>query len=431
MTHRRLLVLALLFTGCEPDLAPRFERVIDQPFVCPQLTFSVTQLDFFVMEPRPPQIVHLTNPGPPVIARLVHPRPPFFVIEPQGPLMVPEGISQLQVGYQPQDARRHVGDLQVIVEGCAPWTVALNGSLSSLVVDPADVDFGRVDAGATASRFVSLHNSAPHAVVVENQIAELGFSVRPATVTLGPRQSTSLEVTARPMQAGNFTGQLQVVVENEIRAFSTFRVTTGAPRLRVETTSVTVPMLAPFGQSTTPTVRRVRLFNDGDVPLDDLLIEVSPPTMELSLVPALVPAGSSADLQIHFFPLMPLGPRQWTVRLTSNGQVFFITVGGEVALVPACADRVHVDRRIIRVGPPYPRVEPLVFTNVTGGPCVIDDLHFDRWEWLVEGGDQFPVPANASVTKNLVITGPGTSVLRFMLLNSTSGADQLVVEATP
>lgn len=95
-----------------------------------------------------------------------------------------------------------------------PAGCGFHGAISSLVASPADVSFGLVPVGQTASTTVSIINQSSTAVEVSKlNVTGQSFSLSPQSnvpATLAAGSSLSLNVQFSPVAAGGTTGQLTI-----------------------------------------------------------------------------------------------------------------------------------------------------------------------------------------------------------------------------
>ena len=425
------VVVLVLSSACEPDTAERFERIVDrgQPTACLPIDVSPPFLEFGEVQSGTLSRRAFTvfNPSRTTIeVALEQPRPPFGVLAPET-LLVGFGQRSVEVTFQPPDARRHQAEVRLTSPGCASQTVALSGGgAGGIIVTPSRIDFGNVDAGVTERALLTLHNTsdAPRTVVIESSSDV--FRITPESLTIAPAALAQVEVAATPTSVGRFVAQAVITSGQRLEGVAFFEMSSGAARLRVESNELRVPVLPVMTGQIGATRRRLRVFNDGD---SDLFVgsRVTPSTGLTVRQPPTILPRQSALLELQFFPNVP-GPRQWTVELSDGARLQLVQVFADAVIVPACQATVTVDRGYLQPGPTYPRVERINFTNRSTTWCLVDDLRFDRPEWLV-GDVQVVLQPGETAGRDLTFTAPGNGTFRFLTVGHPQGNAEIPVNA--
>ena len=136
------------------------------------------------------------------------------------PASVASGFQKtLSVAYSPHSAGSSSGSLNIVTnDPKAPIiTISLFGSASNapatprLSVSPGGLHFGLVEVGQQVNRTITLSNVGSGDLVVgELRMSGANFTHTGTPMTIGPGESTTITVTARPASAEEFAAQLTI-----------------------------------------------------------------------------------------------------------------------------------------------------------------------------------------------------------------------------
>lgn len=189
-----------------------------------------------------------------------------------------------------------------------------------MVVEPTELDFGALAAGASTSRSFAIRNDGDLPLTVAGIARTLGgqhFEPDPAIafpLTLAPGDSQVVDVTWTAGPTPGATDVNEFVVAGDDPLHPTVRLrcvgATAGPRLRVS------PDFVEFGaQPVVPASRSLTIANDGSSPLTVSALRAPRPPFGLSGVPA-VPFAVGATGQTTFtVTFAPSQPGEWTDRI--------------------------------------------------------------------------------------------------------------------
>lgn len=209
--------------------------------------------------------------------------PGFFTIDPPVTELdvAPGTATNAMIRFAPQTEDEVKAQLTVRRSASCPEGVTQlvgRGSMQSLSWSPADLNFGRVPLNETATRVVTFSNRSGAELPLTISTEGDDFATPVVLGVLGPRTTTTVQVTCRPQSLSSLTGVLKVDVGTSplLPVRVPLRCSGGGPRLRPSPNPLafgTVPVLmdkktsTPLAQaSQTRVVRRLRLENVGTPP---------------------------------------------------------------------------------------------------------------------------------------------------------------------
>lgn len=224
-----------------------------------------------------------STPAQATLGAITGPNPGFFTLDP--PLtsvdLTPGLALSAMVRFAPQTETEVKAQVTVRrSSSCPEGTVQLagRGSMQSLSWAPAELNFGRVPLGQTATRTVTFSNRSGAELPLAISTEGVGFSTLTALGALAPRTTTTVQASCQPEALNAMTGTLRVDVGTTplLPVRIPLRCSGGGPRLRPTPSPLAfgaIPLLVdrqtsmplPASQQTVVT-RRLRLENIGTPP---------------------------------------------------------------------------------------------------------------------------------------------------------------------
>lgn len=122
----------------------------------------------------------------------------------------------VQVSFSPSEERAFQGTLLVRTQGGSSTSVSLSGTgvEKRLNVSPRSLDFGDVTVEETRTRTITISNPTESEVSISGVQITSGetaaFTISGAQSTLGPEESTTVQITFRPGERRNYTATVGV-----------------------------------------------------------------------------------------------------------------------------------------------------------------------------------------------------------------------------
>lgn len=347
-----------------------------------------------------------------------------FQVSASGEFQLEPGESlPLRVSFLPRDGRLHLGTLPFIGgRECEPQAVSLRGlGAGGLIAEPATLQVGHVPFDVVTRRSIKLRNTRRQPVVVTASTFS-SFLIDPLTFTLPALGEAPVEIGIAPGAGGLASGDVIFTSDRGDRTALTIFATAGAPKVELESASLEVPFLA-LGGATSPVTRTILVRNLGAGPLELSDFEVvstagSANEVQLSVPFTTLVTDAAMLMTVRIVPALPVGPRAWELRFTTNesdGQRRAIPVTGTVLAIPAC------DRVTARV--PFPTAAPteleVSLLNESPEPCLLDDVRLENpTSWSTSAPRQLALEGGESVTVRVNAPTTGSNVLRFNAVGS-------------
>jgi hypothetical protein len=201
-------------------------------------------------------------------------------------------------------------------------TVALSAGVGApvMVVEPTELDFGALAAGASATRSFAIRNDGDLPLTLAGVARTLGgphFEPDPAIafpLTLAPGASQVVDVTwtAGPTPGAPDVNEFEVAGDDPLHPTVRLRCVgaTAGPRLRVD------PDFVEFGgPPVVPASRSLTVANDGSSPLTVSALRPPRPPFGLSGAPAVPFAVGAAGQTTFTVMFAPTQPGEWTDRI--------------------------------------------------------------------------------------------------------------------
>ncbi|MFO0597436.1 MAG: choice-of-anchor D domain-containing protein [Myxococcaceae bacterium] len=431
------LGLSVALLGCEPQtmLMPADAGPPPPPVRKPDCLALPADIDFGEV-PRGSQAAvqfFLANhSAQSIIVELGPVSAPFAATE-EGKVEVRAGQSlPLRFSFQPPDARLQFIDVSYSPGlGCTAQTLRLHGlGLGGLEVPPA-VEFDALPLGQTSTRTVTVRNTRRTDVDVELVAGSLSPPVS-ATVTAFtvPALGTfdlPLEISPTELGTAVVTLELRVPMTGE-NVMTTVLASSGLPAIEVDRTVIDVPRLPLVTpMSLTRISRAVLLSNTGvsDLRIERVEVIAGPGSSATEVQTSFVggervlPTGV-APFNILFEPHAPLGPRAWTVRITTNDAAHpttDISVTGTVVDQATCSLEIVPSPTLLTLsGSSLPRSGTVTLTNPNPDTCLVDGFTLNSCStaFTVQPADeQFTIDSHASRVITVTTSTSGSCFLSW------------------
>jgi hypothetical protein len=276
----------------------------------------------------------------------------FGISQPATLALGPGESTTFEVRFTPNSSNSAGGAIQInsdfgnfIIRLSGQGNVTEVPPAGTLEVQPTNIDFGNVSLGSSATRTVTIRNAGPATInlsqVTLSAGSEAGFFIasQPAATTLGPGQSTTIEVGFRPVSAGSDQSSGTVTINSTggnatvgLRGRGNIQA---APVLEMNTA------VLDFGQVLTGESRTLTFTVRNAAGLDAAALEIGSVnvqtveglnTFQVTGIPeGPIPPGGSRQISITFAPLEidPVTGSVGQITITSNaGQPVTLTARG-------------------------------------------------------------------------------------------------------
>lgn len=398
---RALGLLALVFAACVAPPIPLIDAGTPVPNRCVPTPDDVA---FGVLTPgvAETRTILVRNPTQETLVIAVGEVSAPFTLE-SGRFKLAAGQQQpLKVSVQTTDALAHLA--RVTFSGglaCEPTSFLLSArTVGQLTVSPPQLDFGNVGIGETKTLAVVLTNSTDHDVRLIDAISTNAvFTAAVSTLLLGPRQSSVVQVEARPVVFGTTQATLVLTGSSFTRGVP-LQVNGGRAIAQLEPEVIDVPLVPFFpGAPSESFVARTVLLRNLAPPVappnaalritGPLRVEAIDGGLEELCVGAwsaagcaapgqgLITGGQALTVPVRISPTSE-GPRQWRVTFPTNDAL----APNQQVLITATAARpgecqLDVTPRTLVLGAHpagTPGVGSLTFHNTGSTPCFVDSL---------------------------------------------------------
>lgn len=368
-----------------------------------------------------------STPAHATVGAIGGPNPGFFTVDPPvSELDVAPGVAaNAMIRFAPQTEDEVKAQLTVRRSpSCPQGTTQLvgRGSMQSLSWAPAEVNFGRVPLNETATRVVTFSNRSGAELPLTISTEGNDFATPVALGVLGPRTTTTVQVTCQPQSLSSLTGVLRVDVGTSplLPVRVPLRCSGGGPRLRPSPNPLafgTIPVLLdkktnlPLAQvSQTRLVRRLRLENVGTPPPTP-----NDPIYNLTL---------GRDGTPPLMSLTPIGqtkPGEFTVAVGTYDPIGVPAVAGrnavdvEVMVQPAATGL----REALLTVYSNDAVRPVQEIRLTANAQAAERCAVGSLPAAILFGD---LPPNGSETQTLTLQNTGTSTCMVSGLEIATGS---------
>jgi hypothetical protein len=409
----------------------------------PQISVSPTSVNFGTVSTglKMNSNVLITNSGAAdlTISVLALSGPDFSLSGMNTPKTIPAGQSaQVVLTFSPATSGSAAGSLNITSNDPTnpAVTVPLNGTGSTaptgqLSATPADLSFGMVSTGRSATKQIVLTNTGNAAVKIASLSAHgFGLTTNGLTppVTLNPSENLTVTASFAPTSAGSATGSITVVSDAANSSLTIPSTGTGAQgELAIS------PAILNFGSvlSGQTKSQTITVTNTGDAALTIAQLRTSGSGYSISglVAPTTVPAGASVTFNVLFAPTTP-GSLAGTVSIASNASsspsVLSLTGTGTAASAILSPNPASVSFSNMNAGSSSSR--SVTISNNGNTPVTVSQIAINAKGFSVSGITTPLTLApgqNTAVTVTFQPTGSGTTAGEITIA-STQGTSIVI-----
>lgn len=279
----------------------------------------------------------------------------------------------IQVTFTPTRVGSRLGQLMITANlGAGLITVNLSGSgtpAPPVFVAPANIDFGKVQTGATSAALqVTVENSTAAVVPITSLDITGPFAIANnscGTSQLQANTDCALLLTFKPVASGPAAGALTLVDGAGKQTVQLSGTGTSPPTDRLDPASLSFQETA-VGETSDKEI--VTLTNSGDNPLTSIQVSITGPFQQSNTCTTQLPAQSSCAISVSFLPTAE-GVQTGTLTVADILKTQTVALSG-TGLKPAVivVDPMSLSFSAQQVGAPPSSPQILTVTNTGGAP---------------------------------------------------------------
>ncbi|MFC1509666.1 choice-of-anchor D domain-containing protein, partial [Candidatus Omnitrophota bacterium] len=232
----------------------------------------------------------------------------------------PGGLYQVAITVQPSESGEQWANITIESidndEGSQNVSVRVNATAPEINLSTDTLEFDTVDVGSSSSISFDIYNEGGKNLVVNSINSDNGsFSVSPSSVTIGPNQSHSVNVTFNPGDMSEQWGTISIESDDSDEGSLTVSVhgTGIAPDIRLSTDTISFDGID-VNSSTNTTFE---IYNDGNRQLNVHNINSNNSNFSVSPASADINPGNNIQVTVTFSP-SDMGDQQASINISSN-----------------------------------------------------------------------------------------------------------------